>query len=142
VTAVNYELSTLFGVGVIYLLLLFLIAHATERGVIPERWVRHPAVYVLSLGVYATSWSYYGSVGFAAEQGYLFLTIYLGVTIAFLLSPLLLRPILKLTREYQFSSLADLLAFRYRSQFAGVLVTLFTLLGALPYIAPQIRTGR
>ncbi len=139
VTAANYELSTLFGAGVIYLLLLFLIAHATERGLIPERWVRHPAVYVLSLGVYASSWSYYGSVGFAAEQGYLFLTIYLGVTIAFLLSPLLLRPILKLTREYQFSSLADLLAFRYRSQFVGVLVTLFTLLGALPYIALQIR---
>jgi len=136
---VSFDLSTLFSAVVVYLLLLFLIAHATERGLIPERWVRHPAVYVLSLGVYATSWSYYGSVGFAAEQGYLFLTIYLGVTIAFLLSPLLLQPILKLTREYQFSSLADLLAFRYRSQFAGVLVTLFTLLGALPYIALQIR---
>jgi Na+/proline symporter/signal transduction histidine kinase len=135
----THELSALFAAGVVYLILLFLVAYATDRKLIPERWVRHPAVYVLSLGVYATSWSYYGSVGFAAEQGYLFLTIYLGVTIAFLLSPLLLRPILKLTREYQFSSLADLLAFRYRSQFAGVLVALFTLLGALPYIALQIR---
>jgi Na+/proline symporter/nitrogen-specific signal transduction histidine kinase len=135
----THELPVLFGAGVVYLVLLFLIAYATERGAIPERWVRHPSVYVLSLGVYATSWSYYGSVGFAAEQGYLFLTIYLGVTVAFLLSPLLLRPILKLTRDYQFSSLADLLAFRYRSQFAGALVTLFTLVGALPYIALQIR---
>lgn len=135
----THELSALFAAGVIYLILLFLVAYATDRGLIPERWVRHPAVYVLSLGVYATSWSYYGSVGFAAEQGYLFLTIYLGATIAFLLSPLLLRPILRLTRDYQFSSLADLFAFRYRSQFAGVLVALFTLIGALPYIALQIR---
>ncbi len=130
----GHELSTLFGAALAYLVLLFLIAYITDRGLIPERWTSHPAVYVLSLGVYATSWSYYGSVGFAADQGYLFITIYLGVTLAFLFSPVLLRPILKLTREYQFSSLADLLAFRYRSSFAGVLVTLFTLLGALPYL--------
>ncbi len=135
----GHELSTLFGAALVYLVLLFLVAYVTDRGWIPERWVSHPVVYILSLGVYATSWSYYGSVGFAADQGYLFLTIYVGVTLAFLLSPVLLRPILKLTQEYQFSSLADLLAFRYRSSFAGVLVTLFTLVGALPYIALQIR---
>ncbi len=135
----TYELETLFGIAVLYLLLLFLIAYATERGWIPERLSRHPVVYVLSLGVYATSWSYYGSVGFAEQQGFLFLTIYLGVTIAFLLSPLLLKPLLRLTRDYQLTSLADLFAFRYRSHFAGVVVTLFMLLGSLPYIALQIR---
>ncbi len=135
----GHELSTLFGAALAYLVLLFLVAYVTDRGLIPERWTSHPAVYVLSLGVFASSWSYYGSVGFAADQGYLFITIYLGVTLAFLFSPVLLRPILKLTREYQFSSLADLLAFRYRSSVAGVLVTLFTLLGVLPYIALQIR---
>ena len=135
----THELPVLFGAGVVYLLLLFLIAYATEQGKLPERWVNNPWVYTLSLGVYASSWSYYGSVGFASEQGLLFLTIYLGVTFAFLLSPLLLRPILGLTREYQLSSLADLFAFRYRSQLAGVLVTLFMLVGTLPYIALQIR---
>lgn len=135
----THELSGLFAASLVYLAMLFLIAYITDRGWIPERWVSHPAVYVLSLGVYATSWSYYGSVGFAASQGYLFLTIYLGATMAFLLSPVLFQPLLKLIRDYQFSSLADVLAFRYRSQFAGVLVTLFTLIGALPYIALQIR---
>jgi PAS domain S-box-containing protein len=135
----TYEVGALFGGSVIYLLLLFLVAYATEQGWIPERLVRTPLVYVLSLGVYATSWSYYGSVGFAQQQGFLFLTIYLGVTIAFLLSPLLLRPILRLTQDFQFTSLADLFAFRYRSQSAGVIVTLFMLVGSLPYIALQIR---
>ncbi len=53
--------------------------------------------------------------------------------------PVLLRPLLRLVRDYQLTSLADLLAFRYRSQLAGVLVTLFMLLGSLPYIALQIR---
>jgi len=135
----TYELSVLFAAGFLYLLILFLIAYATDRGKLPRHWVRHPAVYTLSLGVYATSWSYYGSVGFAKQQGLQFLTIYLGVTLAFLLAPVLLRPILRLTREYQLTSLADLFAFRYRSQLAGILVTLFTLVGTLPYIALQIR---
>ncbi len=133
------DLPVLFGAAVAYLSLLFLIAYATDRGKLPDRLVRHPVVYVLSLGVYATSWSYYGSVGFAAEQGYQFLTIYLGVTLAFVLTPVLLQPILRLTREYQLTSLADLFAFRYRSQVAGILVTLFMLFGTLPYIALQIR---
>ncbi len=135
----SLELATLFSAALIYLLLLFLIAHVTDRGMVPERWVAHPLTYTLSLGVYATSWSYYGSVGFAATQGYQFLTIYLGVTLAFALTPVLLEPILRLARDYQLSSLADLFAFRYRSQLAGALVTLFMLVGSLPYIALQIR---
>ncbi|MCG8068242.1 MAG: ATP-binding protein [Candidatus Thiodiazotropha taylori] len=135
----NHELWLLFGISVVYLAILFLIAFAADSGRIPERFIRHPSIYVLSLGVYATSWTYYGSVSFAETQGYLFLTIYLGVTLAFAFTPILFQPILRLTREYQLTSLADLFAFRYRSQLAGILVTLFMLLGTLPYIALQIR---
>ena len=135
----TFELVTLAATGVAYLLILFLVAHAADKGLIPPAWVNNPWTYTLSLGVYATSWSYYGSVGFAAGNGFQFLTIYLGVTLAFVLSPVLLEPILRLTREYQLTSLADVFAFRYRSQFAGVLVTLFMLFGTLPYIALQIR---
>ena len=135
----NHDLASLFGIGLLYLGLLFLIAHFTDRGRIPARWISHPLTYTLSLGVYATSWSYYGSVGFAHHNGLMYLTIYIGATLAFVLSPLLLQPILRLTRDYQLTSLADLFAFRYRSQGAGALVTLFMLLGTLPYIALQIR---
>lgn len=133
------ELGWLFLVGVTYLGILFLVAHATDSGWLPKKLINHPAIYALSLGVYATSWSFYGSVGFAETQGFNFLTIYLGLTLAFLLAPVLLLPILRLTREYQLSSLADVMAFRYRSQWVGVLVTLFMLAGSLPYIALQIR---
>lgn len=134
----NFELSHLFFAGIVYLMLLFLIAYATEQGWISARIARHPLVYSLSLGVYATSWSFYGSVGFAQTQGYNFLSIYLGVTLAFLLAPVLLSPVLRIMRDYQLTSLADLFAFRYQSQLAGVLVTLFMLAGAFPYIALQI----
>ncbi|GBF29009.1 sensor protein ZraS [bacterium MnTg03] len=135
----QFELWQLFIVGVLYLGLLFVIANATDRGWIPESVVRHPMVYTLSLGVYATSWSFYGSVGFAQREGFNFLTIYLGATLAFLASPILLRPILKLTETYRLASLADLFAFRYHSQAAGILVTLLMLAGTLPYMSLQIQ---
>jgi len=135
----QFELWQLFIVGVLYLGLLFIIATATDRGWIPEAIASHPLVYTLSLGVYATSWSFYGSVGFAQKEGFNFLTIYLGTTLAFVASPILLRPILKITETYRLASLADLFAFRYHSQLAGVLVTLLVLTGTLPYMSLQIQ---
>jgi PAS domain S-box-containing protein len=121
-----------------YLFFLFLAAYIVDRGWIPKHWVRHPIVYVLSLGVYASAWAFYGSVAMADQYGYGFLAYYLGISGAFILSPILLKPILHITRTYQLSSLADLFAFRYRSRLAGVMVTLFTLAVALPLLTLQI----
>ena len=135
----NYELTTIIGLGSGYLFLLFGIAFITDRGWIPEKVVRHPIVYVLSLGVFASVWAYYTSVGNALRDGYGYLAQSIGISLAFLFSPLLLRPILELTRTYQLSSLADLLAFRYRSPWAGTATTLVILIGVTPLIALQIR---
>jgi Na+/proline symporter/nitrogen-specific signal transduction histidine kinase len=133
------ELWQLFGVAVAYLGLLFVVAWLAEHGYVPEGVARHPVTITLSLGVYATSWSFYGSVGFAHSAGFSFLTIYLGVTIAFLLAPVLLMPLLRLVREYQLTSIADLCAFRYPGPITGLVVTLFMLLGILPYLSLQIQ---
>ena len=54
----TFDLGHLFFAGISYLLLLFFIAYATERDWIPPRVARHPVTYALSLGVYATSWSF------------------------------------------------------------------------------------
>ncbi len=135
----SFNLIQLFLIGLTYLLLLFGIAWATEKGFVPKRLVRHPATYILSLGVYASAWAFYGSVGLAYEFGYGFLAYYLGVCGAFLLAPVLMLPLLRITRAYQLSSLADLFAFRYRSQVAGTLVTLFTLMGTLALLSLQIQ---
>ena len=129
----------LLSLGLAYLIFLFLIAHISEAGLIPTKWIRNPTVYVLSLGVYISAWGVYGVVGFAYETGYNFLAFYLGVSGAFLLAPVLLSPILRLTKNHQLSSLADLFAFRYRSQLVGSLTTIFMLLALLPLLALQIR---
>jgi len=132
------ELWNLFLIALAYLGMLFLIAYSADAGWLPSRLVDHPITYALSLGVYATSWTYYGSVGLAANSGFAFLTIYLGVTAAFLLGPYLLRPLLTLCREYQLASIADLLAFRYGGRATGSIVTVFMLVGITPYISLQV----
>ena len=135
----SFELSLLILLSVAYLVILFSVAWATERGLLPSAVVRHPAVYTLSIGVYASAWAFYGTVGLAYQYGYGFLTYYLGVCGAFLLAPVLLNPILRITRTYQLSSLADLFAFRFRSTWAGTLTTIFMLLSMLPLLALQIQ---
>ncbi|MFY0570755.1 ATP-binding protein [Archangium lansingense] len=135
----TFELGTLVIVSLAYLLVLFLIAYAAERGLIPARITQHPLAYALALGVYATSWSYFGSVGYAAQHGFRYLAIYLGATLSCLLVPVLWRPLLELTRQLQLTSLADLLAFRYPGQATGTGVTLVLLAGTLPYLALQVR---
>ncbi|WP_028240681.1 sensor histidine kinase [Stutzerimonas azotifigens] len=135
----SFDLSYLVIISALYLLVLFGVAWVGERGLIP-RWItRHPLTYTLSLGVYASAWAFYGAVGLAYQYGYGFLATYLGVCGAFLLAPVLLYPILRITRTYQLSSLADLFAFRFRSTWAGALTTVVMLVGVLPLLALQIQ---
>lgn len=135
----SFELEHILLVSVVYLAILFLCAWATDRGIIPKKVVHHPATYVLSLGIYASSWAYYGSIGVAHDDGYVFLGFYFGLSGAFLLAPVLLVPILRITSTYQLSSLADVLAFRFRSPVAGTLSTLLLLFITFPLLALQIQ---
>lgn len=135
----SFSLTELLFAGIGYLSLLFGVALAGERGLIPERWLSHPLTYTLSLGVFGSAAMLYGVVGIAYEYGYGFLGFYVGVAGTFLFAPLLLAPILRICRLYQLSSLADLLTFRFRSQWAGSVVTLFMLFAVLPLLALQIQ---
>lgn len=135
----SFSASNLLAVSLAYLLVLFGIAWGTEQGTRLRQWVRHPLVYTLSLGVYAGIWAVYGAIGMAAETGYGFLAYYLGISGAFLLAPVLLNPILRIARAYQLTSLADLFAYRYRSQWAGTLVTLCSAAAILALLSMQIQ---
>jgi PAS domain S-box-containing protein len=135
----TFELSSLFILGLAYMAMLFVIALATDRGWIPQRIVRHPVVYVLALGVFASVWSYYAATANAFRDGFGYLAPFIGISLAFLFSPLMLRPILEITKSYQLSSLADLLAFRYRSPAAGTITTLVLLMGVIPLLSLQIQ---
>jgi len=135
----NFELSHLLLICFTYLLCLFGAAYLTERGLLPPRLVRHPLLHALSLGVYASAWTFYGAFGLAAESGLIYLGSYIGAAAAFMLAPVILIPILRITRTYQLSSLADLFAFRFRSGQVGTLTTLALLFACLPLISIQIQ---
>ncbi|MGO1462855.1 MAG: ATP-binding protein [Oleiphilaceae bacterium] len=135
----SFSASGLLFASLSYLVLLFGIAWVTERNMLPRHWVRHPLVYTLSLGVYAGIWAVYAAIGLAAETGYGFLAYYLGISGAFLLAPVLLNPIMRIGRAYQLTSLADLFAYRYRSQWAGTLVTLCSGGAILSLLSMQIQ---
>ena len=95
--------------------------------------------YALALGVYATTWTLFGSVGFAATEGYDFLAIYFGVTLSCIAIPILWAPVAELVDRYRLGSIADLFAFRYQSRALGAAVSIFMVAGLLPYIALQLR---
>ena len=135
----SFELSEITLIGLIYLSLLFGIATITDRGWIPDSVVRHPLTYILSLGVFASAWSFYGIVDLAYQYGYGALAYYLGTGAVFLFAPAALKPLAEIARRYQIRSLADLLVFRFHSRAVGSVTTLFMLLAVLPLMALQLQ---
>jgi Na+/proline symporter/signal transduction histidine kinase len=127
--------------GVGYLLLLFAIASSAQKTINTSRnLVNHPFIYALSMGVYCTAWTYYGSVGRAANSGIDFITIYLGPTIMAVLFWPVLRKILTISKSLRITSIADFISTRYGKNFSiGMVVTLFCVFGVIPYIALQIK---
>jgi Na+/proline symporter/nitrogen-specific signal transduction histidine kinase len=127
--------------GIAYLTALFAIAFFADRRARAGRSViANPVVYALSLGVYATSWTFYGSVGRAAVNGVGFLPIYLGPTLVAALFWLVLRKIVRISHTYRITSIADFIAARYgKSASLAGLVTLIAVIGIVPYIALQLK---
>jgi Na+/proline symporter/nitrogen-specific signal transduction histidine kinase len=105
-----------------------------------NRWVNNPYIYTLSLAVYCTAWTYYGSVGLAATSGLKFLTIYLGPIIIIPTWVILMRKIIRISKGNKISTLADFISLRYgNDRFLGALVTLICVLAIVPYISLQLK---
>ncbi len=129
----------IFSMG--YLLVLFAIAYATDKARENGRsLVDNPWVYSVSLAVYCTSWTFYGSVGQAATTGLAFLPIYLGPTLIFLLGPSLLKRLVSFCRAEGVTSLPDLLEVLYgKGWVLGALATTVMVIGVTPYIGLQLK---
>lgn len=124
-----------------YLLLLFAVAYYGDRRAAQGRSIiANPWTYALSLGVYCTAWTYFGSVGRAASGGVWFLPIYLGPTLAMVLGWMVLRKMIRIAKAYRITSIADFIGSRYgKSPLLAGLVTLIAVVGIVPYIALQLK---
>lgn len=124
-----------------YLLVLFAVAYFGDRRAEQGRSIiANPWTYALSMGVYCTAWTYFGSVGRAASGGVWFLPIYLGPTLALTLSWFIFLKMIRIAKTYRITSIADFIASRYgKSHLLGGMVTVITVIGMVPYIALQLK---
>ncbi|MBR7650990.1 hybrid sensor histidine kinase/response regulator [Brucella oryzae] len=130
----------IIGAAFLYLLLLFAVASIGDRRT--SRWnsAPRPYIYALSLAVYCTSWTFFGSVGLSAQRGLEFLGIYIGPILVFTLGNRLLRHIVRLAKSEHITSIADFLAARYGKSFGvASLATCIAAVGSIPYIALQLK---
>lgn len=133
--------AVIVGASCAYLLVLFAIAYLGDRRADRGRsLIANPWTYALSMAVYCTAWTYFGSVGRAASGGVWFLPTYLGPTLGLTLSWLLLLKMIRIARTQRITSIADFIASRYgKSHLLGGLVTIIAVVGVVPYIALQLK---
>ena len=124
-----------------YIGLLFVVASYGDRTrrFRTEGRSRH-LIYPLSLAIYCTSWTFFGSVGLASRTGFEFLTIYVGpILMVGLCYPFIIR-IVRLAKAQNITSIADFTAARYgKSQAVAATVALIAIISTIPYIALQLK---
>lgn len=129
----------LFLLVILYLGLLFFIAFWAEKRK-SNFWVNNPYIYSLSLAVYCSAWTYYGSIGVASNQGLEYLAVYLGPVIIIPSWIYINTKIIRISRVHKISSIADFISLRYgNSRFLGALVAIVCMLAVIPYIGLQIK---
>jgi Na+/proline symporter/signal transduction histidine kinase len=135
--------GTLIGASLAYIGLLFAIAYLGDRWAERNRHWPRPMVhivYALSMAIYCTSWTFFGSVGRAAASGHDFLAIYVGPSLVLVLGYPLMHRLVRVCRQHSITSIADFIGARYgKSQWLAAVATIITLLGVIPYIALQLK---
>ncbi len=135
-----FELQEIIFTFLVYMAFLFVIAYIVEKKADSFGLLSSPYIYSLSLAIFCTAWTYYGSVGKVSSGGMLFLAVYLGPTLIIFLWPILLRRLIRIKEVYKVTSLADLISVRYnKSMLIGAFVSFGTLVGIIPYISIQLK---
>jgi Na+/proline symporter/signal transduction histidine kinase len=131
----------IIAVSLLYIGLLFAVAWWGDKRADQGRSIiSGPTVYALSMGVYCTTWTFYGSVGRAAVSGIGFLPIYIGPTLVMALGWFLLLKMIRTAKANRITSIADFISSRYgKSHLLGGLVTVIAVVGIVPYIALQLK---
>ncbi len=125
----------------IYPALLFAIAfYAERRAKVGRSIINNPWVYSLTIAVYCTAWTFYGSVGRAANTGLEFLAVYTGPSLMALLWWFILRKMIRISKIHRITTIADFISSRYgKTLTLSGLVTIIAVVGVMPYITLQLK---
>ena len=135
------EAPVVVAVSLCYLGLLFAVAWWGDRRADQGKSIiANPTIYALSMAVYCTTWTFYGSVGRAVASGIGFLPVYLGPTLVMALGWFVLLKMIRIVKANRITSIADFISSRYgKSHLLGGLVTIIAVVGIIPYIALQLK---
>ena len=136
-----FQTGAIVALAIGYVCALFAVAWAGDGIMRSRKGTRgRPFIYAMTLGVYCTSWTFFGSVGLAGSTGYDFIPVYLGPILMFAVGTPLLVRIVRLSKSQNLTSVADFLAARYgKSPAVAAIVTIVSVVGTLPYIALQLK---
>ncbi|MEY3037671.1 MAG: hypothetical protein RL143_238 [Pseudomonadota bacterium] len=136
-----FSAGSLSAIVIVYMGMLFALAVLVERYARKRSGLRwQGAIYALSLAVFFTSWTFYGSVGFAIANGAQFFAIYIGAIAGLILGAGALKRMVLAKESFRLTSIADLISTRYRrSQRLAALVSILAMIGLAPYIVLQLR---
>ncbi|OEK07275.1 hypothetical protein BFP71_05820 [Roseivirga misakiensis] len=129
-------------ISALYLALLFFVADRVDRDKIPARFkVGNRWIYALAIPVYCTAWTYYGSVGKAVNDGWEFLTIYLGPILTLPIWWFVVRKIIRICEVQRISTLADFISTRFdKSMTLSIMTSSLIVVGIIPYISIQLKS--
>ncbi|MBJ9983982.1 hybrid sensor histidine kinase/response regulator [Acinetobacter sp. S40] len=130
----------IIGVLALYILVLFLCAFFGEKHASRLSTRGRMLLFSLTLGVYCSSWTFYGATGAAVREGIIFLPIYLGPLLFIWFGYDIWRRLGRVRRHHAISSIADFIAARYgKSGTLASLVTILAVIAIIPYLALQLR---
>ncbi|MBR0714204.1 PAS domain-containing hybrid sensor histidine kinase/response regulator [Bradyrhizobium liaoningense] len=123
-----------------YIGFLFLVASHGDRRSPAKPGRASGLIYPLSLAIYCTSWTFFGSVGFATRTSTDFLAIYIGPVLMIAVGIGVLRRVIQLAKAQNITSIADFIGARYgKSQAVAATVAMIAIIGSVPYIALQLK---
>ena len=135
-----FSLTEVLTYVVLYTSLLYGLVQLLQKKDLLKKINSGPLTYSLSLAAYCTAWTFYGSVGSAAKNGILFLTIYLGPMISIILWSSILKKLIRVKEKYKITSIADFVSTRYgKSTKVALIATVLALIGTIPYISLQLK---
>lgn len=131
----------IFALAIAYVGGLFALAAYGDRAADSVRSDRaRPTVYALSMAVFCTSWTFFGSVGIASTTGLQFLAVYCGAMVMVGFGAPLMQRVADISKSQNITSIADFIGARYgKSQVIAAIVTVIAVIATLPYIALQLK---
>lgn len=137
---INMSISWL-ALALAYLIVLFWIARWGDTNSHTARWITsHPLVYSLALGIYCTAWTFFGAVGQASKEQWMYLPILLGPVLVYVIGYRFIYKLIYVSKKQHISTIADFISSRYgKRQVVALMVTIIALLATIPYIALQLK---